>query len=315
MGPTPQEEAAPRAGGAEPPGEVDSAAVRTPKLFTDPAAWQARCLEARDGGTRLALVPTMGYLHAGHASLLAEARRRADAGGRPGLALATIFVNPAQFGPTEDLSRYPRDLDRDLATCAAAGIDAVLAPPDPAQVWRPGHQTWIDVERVSQGLCGGSRPGHFRGVATVVAKLLNLTRPQVALFGQKDFQQLAVIRALVRDLDLAVEVVGMPIVREPDGLALSSRNAYLSADERARALSLSRSLVEAAEACLAGRREVPAITAAARRRLEAAGARVDYVEVVDPDTLAPRDLAVPGSAMLLAAWLGTTRLIDNRVLP
>jgi pantoate--beta-alanine ligase len=289
--------------------------VRTPELVTDPAAWQARCLEARDAGARLALVPTMGSLHAGHASLLEEARRRADTGGRRGLALATIFVNPAQFGPTEDLSRYPRDLDGDLATCEAAGIDWVLAPPDPALVWKPDHQSWIEVERASQGLCGASRPGHFRGVATVVAKLFNLTRPQVALFGQKDWQQLAVIRAMVRDLDFGIEVVGMPIVREADGLALSSRNLYLSADERGRALALSRSLAEAAEACQAGRREVAGLVAAARRRIEAAGARVDYAEVVDAVTLAPLGVAAPGAVMLLAAWIGRTRLIDNRVLP
>ncbi len=288
--------------------------MSTPELVTDPAAWQARCLEARDAGRRLALVPTMGFLHQGHASLLHEARRRADQGGRRGLSLATIFVNPAQFGPGEDLARYPRDLERDLATCGAAGVDWVLAPPDPALVYRPGHQTWVSVEQVSQGLCGASRPGHFRGVATVVLKLLNLTRPQVALFGEKDWQQLAVLRALVRDLDLAVEVVGMPIVREADGLALSSRNAYLSPEERGRALALSRTLFEARDAAAAGEREVAALTARARARLEAAGARVDYVAVVHPDTLAPLDVVEPGAVMLLAAFVGKTRLIDNLVL-
>jgi len=288
--------------------------VSTPELVTDPAAWQARCLAARDGGQRLALVPTMGYLHAGHASLLVEARRRADQGGRRGLCLASIFVNPTQFGPSEDLSRYPRDLARDLATCAAAGVDLVLAPADPGLVFRPGHQSWVDVEEVSQGLCGASRPGHFRGVATVVTKLFNLTRPQVAVFGEKDWQQLAVIRAMVRDLDLAVEIVGMPIVREPDGLALSSRNAYLSADERGRALALSGALLEARDAVAGGAREVAPLVARARARLEAAHARVDYVEVVDPLTLVPLRQVAPGAVMLLAAWLGRTRLIDNLVL-
>ncbi|HET9554733.1 MAG TPA: pantoate--beta-alanine ligase, partial [Anaeromyxobacteraceae bacterium] len=214
--------------------------MSTPQLFTDPAAWQARCLAARDAGTRLALVPTMGYLHAGHASLLREARRRADEGGRRGLALASIFVNPTQFGPSEDLARYPRDLERDLATCAEAGVDAVLAPADPASMFPADHQTWVTVERASQGLCGERRPGHFRGVATVVAKLFNLTRPHVALFGEKDYQQLTVLKAMARDLAFGVEVVGMPIVREPDGLALSSRNAYLSPDERRRAVALSQ---------------------------------------------------------------------------
>ena len=286
-----------------------------PQLVTDPAAWQARCHAARDSGVRLALVPTMGYLHDGHRSLLREARRRADEGGRRGLALASIFVNPTQFGPTEDLSSYPRDLSGDLATCAEAGIDLVLAPPDPALMFAPGHQTWVDVEQASQGLCGASRPGHFRGVATVVAKLFNLTRPHLAFFGEKDWQQLAVIRAMVRDLAFGVEVVGMPIVREPDGLARSSRNAYLRPEQRHAALALSRSLFEARDAAVAGRRQAAALAAAARARLEAAGARIDYVEIVHPLTLKPVAEAVPGSVMLLAAFVGTTRLIDNTVLP
>ncbi len=286
-----------------------------PELVTDPAAWQARCLAARDAGLRLALVPTMGFLHAGHASLLHEARRRADQGGRPGLSLASIFVNPTQFSPGEDLSRYPRDLEGDLATCAAAGVDLVLAPADPAQLFPPDHQAWVTVERASQGLCGASRPGHFRGVATVVAKLFNLTRPHAALFGEKDWQQLAVIRAMVRDLAFGVEIVGMPIVRDPDGLAMSSRNAYLSAEERGRALTLSRALLEARDAVAGGTREAAALAATARARLEAAGARVDYVEVVAPLTLAPVAVAAPGSVLLLAAFVGTTRLIDNLVLP
>jgi pantoate--beta-alanine ligase len=289
--------------------------VPLPELVTDPAAWQARCLAARDAGARLALVPTMGALHAGHASLLAEARRRADQGGRGGLALATVFVNPTQFGPTEDLSRYPRDLPRDLATCAAAGIDWVLAPTSPGQVFGADHQTWVTVEKASQGLCGASRPGHFRGVATVVAKLLNLTRPHLALFGQKDWQQLAVVRAMVRDLAFGLEVVGMPTVREADGLALSSRNAYLSSDERRRAPALWQALGQASRAAAGGQRDAAALVAGARQRLAEAGARVDYVEVVHPETLAPVATAAPGSVLLLAAFFGGTRLIDNLVLP
>jgi pantoate--beta-alanine ligase len=282
------------------------------ELVTDPAAWQARCRADREAGRRIALVPTMGYLHEGHASLLREARRLA---GPDGLALASVFVNPAQFGPNEDLARYPRDLDGDLARCAAAGIDRVLAPADPAQVFAPGHETWIAVERTAQGLCGASRPGHFRGVATVVAKLLNLTLPHVALFGEKDFQQLAVVRAMVRDLSFGVEIVGMPIVRERDGLALSSRNAYLSADERARALALSRALLDARDAAARGERDAASLRARAHERLAAAGARVDYVEIVHPDSLAPVAHAAPGSVMLVAAFVGTTRLIDNVRLP
>ncbi len=305
--------------------------VSRPELVTDPSVWQARCRADREAGARLVLVPTMGYLHEGHATLLREARRRADAfsagesggrepsgarGGAPrGVAVATIFVNPTQFGPAEDLSRYPRDLEGDLAMCAAAGIDRVLAPADPRQVYAPAHETWITVERVSQGLCGASRPGHFRGVATIVAKLFNLSCPDVAIFGEKDFQQLAVIRALVRDLSYAVEIVGMPIVREPDGLARSSRNVYLSAADRPKALSLSRALFAARDEAARGTRDGAALRAQSRAALEAAGARVDYVEIVHPETLAPVDHAEAGSVMLVAAYIGTTRLIDNVRLP
>jgi pantoate--beta-alanine ligase len=289
--------------------------VSTPALITDPAAWRAGCLAAREAGARLALVPTWGALHVGHLSLMVVARRRADAGGRPGLALATIFVNPAQFGPGEDLSRYPRDLEGDLARCAAAGIDRVLAPPTPEHLYLPGHRTWVTVERLSEGLCGASRPGHFRGVATVVAKLFNLTRPHVALFGEKDWQQLQVVRTLVRELDFGIEIVGMPVVREPDGLALSSRNAYLSAPERERALSLSRALLQARESVARGERDAARLLAAARRTLEAAADRVEYLELVHPETLAPLGRAEPGSVLLVAAFVGRTRLIDNVRLP
>ncbi len=278
----------------------------------DPREWQARCLAAREQGATLALAPTMGYLHEGHLSLLREARRRAGPGG---LALASIFVNPAQFGPGEDLSRYPRDLEGDLAKCGSAGVDWVLAPERAEQVFPPGYQTWVEVTEVSQGLCGARRPGHFKGVATVVAKLLNLTRPHLALFGEKDWQQLQVIRALVRDLDLGVEVVGMPIVREPDGLALSSRNAYLSPGERTQALALSRALFEARDRAARGERDAAALAAGAAARLAEAGARADYVEVVHPETLRPVPRAEPGSIMLLAAFVGGTRLIDNVRLP
>ncbi|HYG66975.1 MAG TPA: pantoate--beta-alanine ligase [Anaeromyxobacteraceae bacterium] len=289
--------------------------MSTPTLFTDPLAWQARCEAARAEGQTLALVPTMGALHEGHLSLFREARRRADAGGRRGLALASIFVNPTQFGPTEDLSRYPRDLEGDLAKAASAGIDAVLAPDRPERMFPAGHETWVTVEHVSEGLCGARRPGHFRGVATVVAKLFNLTRPHVALFGEKDFQQLQVLRTMARDLAFGVEVVGMPIVREPDGLARSSRNAYLSPADRRRALALSQTLRAAAEATARGERDAAALVAAARERLAPAVDRIDYVELVHPETLKPVARAEPGSVMLLAAYLGPTRLIDNARLP
>ena len=286
-----------------------------PELIRDPAEWQRRCIAARDTGRRIALVPTMGFLHEGHLSLMREARRRADRGGTRGLALATIFVNPAQFGPGEDLARYPRDLAGDLAKCADAGVDWVLSPESPDRIYPPGFETWVDVERVSRGLCGERRPGHFRGVATVVAKLFGLSRPHAAVFGEKDWQQLQVIRAMVRDLDMGVEVVGMPIVREDDGLALSSRNAYLTADERGRARVLSRSLLEARRRAAAGERDAARLAAAAAEEISAAGLRPDYVEVVHPDSLAPLVRAEPGSRMLVAAFAGSTRLIDNVALP
>jgi pantoate--beta-alanine ligase len=282
-----------------------------PDLIRDPREWQGRCRQARARGQRIALVPTMGALHDGHLSLLREARSRA---GPAGLALGSIFVNPAQFGPSEDLSRYPRDLDGDLARCADAGIDAVLAP-EPEAIYHPPHRTWVEVEGVSEGLCGASRPGHFRGVATVVLKLLHLSVPHLALFGEKDWQQLQVVRAMVRDLDLDVEIEGMPIVREPDGLALSSRNAYLGPEDRRRALALSRALFEARDRAARGERDAAALREGARRTLEAAGLRPDYVEIVQPETLAPVARAEPGSRMLAAAFAGRTRLIDNLGLP
>ena len=286
-----------------------------PELIRDPAAWQRRCTDARDAGARIALVPTMGYLHDGHLSLMREARVRADERGRPGLSLATIFVNPTQFGPTEDLARYPRDLDGDLAKCASAGVDLLLAPEDPKSMYLPGFQTWVEVGEVSKGLCGDRRPGHFRGVATVVAKLLGLSRPHVALFGDKDWQQLQVIRRMVLDLDMGVEVVGMPIVREPDGLARSSRNAYLSAEERPRAVAISRALREAQRRASGGERDPRDLAAGISRALEGAGMRVDYVELVHPETLRPVERAEPGTRALVAAFLGRTRLIDNLALP
>jgi pantoate--beta-alanine ligase len=286
-----------------------------PELIRDPAEWQRRCVAARDGGRRLALVPTMGYLHEGHLSLLRGARQRADAGGARGLSLASIFVNPAQFGPSEDLARYPRDLDGDLGKCAQAGVDWVFSPDSPDRIYPPGFQTWVEVSEVSQGLCGGRRPGHFRGVATVVAKLFGLTRPHLALFGEKDWQQLQVIRTMARDLSMGVEVVGMPIVRDEDGLALSSRNAYLSPEERERALAISRSLFEAQRRAAEGERDASALATGAARRISAAGLGVDYVEVVHPETLRPVSRAEPGSRMLAAAFADKTRLIDNLALP
>ncbi len=274
------------------------------RTVAETAAWAE---SIRRSGRRLALVPTMGYLHDGHLSLMREGRGRAD------VVATSIFVNPTQFGPTEDLSRYPRDLEGDLARCASAGVEAVFAP-EPAEMYPPGFQTYVDVEKVSQGLCGARRPGHFRGVATVVTKLLCILKPHVALFGEKDYQQLQVIRALERDLNLGVEIVGMPTIREADGLALSSRNAYLSPEDRKRALALSRGLSAAQALYKEGMREAQALVGAVRRELEAAGLREDYVELMDATSLTPLSAVTPGqpARLLVAAFVGTTRLIDNQ---
>ncbi len=276
------------------------------ELATTPEQVRAFTAGLSRAGTPLALVPTMGYLHEGHVSLMREGARRA------GAVAATIFVNPTQFGPSEDLSRYPRDLEGDLRACEAAGVRLVYAP-QPATVYPPGYQTYVEVEAVSRGLCGDRRPGHFRGVATVVTKLLALFRPQVALFGEKDWQQLQVIRRLARDLELGVEIVGQPTVREADGLAMSSRNAYLDAAERARATALSRGLFAARTAAAAGEARVEVLVGLIRAALAAGEVREDYVEVREPETLEPLAALRPGAPAraLVAGFLGKTRLIDN----
>ncbi|HVY44882.1 MAG TPA: pantoate--beta-alanine ligase [Minicystis sp.] len=278
--------------------------AREPQVIRKPAEMTAWAEAARARGERIAFVPTMGALHEGHVSLLREGRRRGDK-----LALS-IFVNPTQFGPKEDLSRYPRDLPGDLAKAASADTDVAYCP-EPADVYPPGFQTYVQVREVEQGLCGGARPGHFVGVATVVCKLFNVVRPHVSLFGEKDFQQLAVIRRMVADLDVGVEIVGMPIVREPDGLAMSSRNAYLSPEERQRALALSRGLTAAAARAKAGERDAAGLVAIARAALEGQVDRVDYVELRDAATLGPVTRLEREGVLLVAAFVGKTRLIDN----
>ena len=263
---------------------------------------------ARAAGRRIGLVPTMGYLHDGHLSLVAEARRRAET------CVASIFVNPMQFGANEDLSRYPRDLPRDRAALSAAGVD-VLYLPTAAEMYPAGFQTEVTVATVSKGLCGRSRPGHFSGVTTVVTKLFNAVKPHVAVFGEKDFQQLAVIRRMASDLDTGIEVVGAPIVRESDGVAMSSRNAYLSEGERVAARCLSRSLAAARSAVADGARSAADVLAAARAVLDAEpAARIDYVELVDADSLEPVERLAGDALLALAVFIGRTRLIDNTIL-
>ena len=268
------------------------------------------CDAARAAGKRVGLVPTMGYLHSGHISLVRRAVRAAD------FTVVSIFVNPTQFGPGEDLERYPVDLDGDLAKCREAGADLVFTP-TPATMYPNGFQTYVKVESLSLPMCGRSRPIHFRGVATVVTKLFNIVGPCVALFGQKDYQQLQVIRRMVVDLQQPVEVVGHPTVREPDGLAMSSRNAYLTQEERAAAPCLNRAL-GALEAEAQERGSLPAHEAVALVRgiIEAApGTRVDYVEARDAETLEPAEVVGGGRAVVaVAVHLGKTRLIDNRVI-
>jgi len=263
---------------------------------------------ARARNERIAFVPTMGYLHAGHVALLEEGRRRGDR------LVLSIFVNPTQFAPTEDLARYPRDLEGDLDKAAGAGTDVAFVPGD-AEMYPRGYQTFVHVRELEKGLCGAHRPGHFVGVATVVCKLFNIVRPHVAIFGEKDYQQLAVIRRMVVDLDMPIDIVGMPTVREPDGLAMSSRNKYLSPEERQRALALSRGLRAARALFEGGERDSAKLVAAARAEIAPVVTRVDYVELRAADTLAPITDRVTGPAvMAVAAFVGTTRLIDNRRL-
>jgi pantoate--beta-alanine ligase len=265
---------------------------------------------ARARGLRVGLVPTMGALHAGHLRLVEEARRAAE------MVAVSIFVNPTQFGPHEDLGRYPRDLDGDLTQCAAAGVDVVFAP-DVQEMYQPGDSTRVRVDGLTESLCGPFRPGHFEGVATVVAKFFALAEPCTAVFGRKDYQQLRVIERMSRDLLFDVAVVGVAIVREPDGLAMSSRNHYLSADERARAQRIPRALSAAWSLYAKGERRAGTLRARVADAIAPASSRIDYVTLADPATLRPfpDDAALAGPALLaLAVHIGTTRLIDNMVL-
>ena len=278
------------------------------KIINSIVHMQALAIAPEREGRRIAFVPTMGYLHEGHASLLREGRNRGD------VLVLSIFVNPIQFGKNEDLGRYPRDLERDCALAEACGVDIVFIP-TAAEMYPAGFQTGVTVRDISLPLCGASRPGHFDGVATVVAKLFNIVRPDTALFGCKDYQQLAVIRQMAADLNMPVEIVGMPIVREADGLAMSSRNAYLSPLERQSALCLIRAIRRARELFTTGERSIAVLLKETRAVLEQeAAAAIDYVEFRDGATLQEREEADDSTLLALAVKIGQTRLIDNTVL-
>lgn len=279
------------------------------EVVRDPQVMQAMALRQRRGGLRIGVVPTMGFLHEGHLSLVRIARRESD------WVVLTLFVNPTQFGPNEDLDRYPRNFERDCALCEAEGVDVVFAP-DTGSVYSPDHTVYVVEDRLTRGLCGASRPGHFRGVLTVVAKLFNLTLPDVAVFGEKDAQQLRVIRRMVRDLNFPVRIVGGPILREEDGLAMSSRNKNLDPASRAAAPKLHVALGAAAAAFEQGERDPGALERVVRQILDDLGpGAIDYLEVVDDESLEPlRGPIVRPALIALAVQFPGVRLIDNRRL-
>ncbi len=278
------------------------------KISTTIPEARAASRNARAKQQRIGLVPTMGALHDGHLSLVRAAKARCD------VVAVSIFVNPTQFGPAEDLSKYPRQFERDCELLAQEGVDVLFAPPV-EEIYPAREITWVWVEGLSEKLDGRSRPGHFRGVTTIVCKLFNIVEPDVAFFGQKDAAQLAVIRRMVRDLNFPVEIVACPIVREADGLAMSSRNAYLSGEERIRALALNRSLRHVEQAFRGGERHAARLIAAAREVLAREPEIVlDYLEIVDPDTLDPVEQLSQPALAAVAVYLGSTRLIDNIIL-
>lgn len=274
----------------------------------NPSAMRAWSDAERRRGRRIGLVPTMGFLHEGHLSLVRIAAERSDA------CVVSIFVNPLQFAAGEDLDRYPRDEAGDRAKLEAAGVEVLYMPAAEA-MYADGFQTAVTVAEVTRGLCGDSRPAHFQGVTTVVAKLFNAVRPDVAVFGEKDYQQLAAVRRMVRDLDFGIDVVGGPIVRDADGLAMSSRNAYLSPGERAAALVLSRSLTQARRIYTDGERDTATVLARVRSLISAEPlVRLEYAAIVDAESLRPVERVRPPALLALAAQVGKTRLIDNALL-
>ncbi len=253
---------------------------------------------------KIGFVPTMGYLHEGHLSLVKAAKAECD------IVVVSIFVNPAQFGANEDLSTYPRDLNRDYELLAPLEVDYVFLPTG-AMMYPEGYKTWVEVKDISNVLCGASRPGHFIGVATVVLKLVNLVKPDLMYMGEKDFQQIAVLRKMLDDLNLGTQIVPCPIVREPDGLALSSRNVYLSSSERINALCLSQAIKQGREMYAAGIREAATLKTAMAEGINKAGGRIDYISIVNQFTLLDCEELDPESRIILAVYLGKTRLIDN----
>jgi pantoate--beta-alanine ligase len=270
---------------------------------------QAAGRAVRRGGKRLGFVPTMGALHQGHLSLVRAAKALCDA------VAASIFVNPTQFGPTEDLAKYPRSFERDRELLEKEGVELLFAP-SVDEMYPAGAVTWVTVEGLSGKLDGRSRPGHFRGVTTVVAKLFHIVEPDAAFFGQKDAAQIAIVRRMVRDQNFPVEIVACPIVREPDGLAMSSRNAYLDAHQRTQALVLHRSLLRVQKSWEAGERNAANLVATAQEEFaEEKSVRLDYFEIVNPDNLDPVENVAAGALVAVAAFVGKTRLIDNVLLP
>ena len=262
----------------------------------------------RKEGLTVGLVPTMGYLHEGHQSLIARSVAENDR------TVVSDFVNPIQFGPSEDLATYPRDIDRDAALCEATGADLIFHP-EASEMYAPDFCTYVDMDHLTKGLCGASRPIHFRGVCTVVSKLFHIVQPDRAYFGQKDAQQLAVIRRMVRDLNMPLDIVGCPIIREADGLAKSSRNTYLSAEERQAALCLSRALNKGKAAIDAGETDAAKVKAIITAEIEAEPlSRIDYVEIVDWNNLEPVDSTTGSILAAVAVYIGKTRLIDNFII-
>ena len=275
------------------------------KVISTVKEMQTLANEARRQGRTISFVPTMGALHDGHLKLISEGRKIAN------LLVVSIFVNPTQFGPKEDLNKYPRDLERDIEKIAPIGVDIVFNP-GVEEIYPTGFQTYVEVTELEGQLCGRFRPGHFRGVATVVLKLFNIVKPDFALFGEKDYQQLKIVRKMVEDLNLEVKIVGFPTVRDKDGLALSSRNSYLSPGERRRALSLYRALFEIRKEFQMGIRDSKEITEIGEKILKDVGITdIDYLEICDSETLEPKASAEVGDLVAVAVRLGGARLIDN----